>query len=670
MATGLGKTWLAAFDSSRPEFRRVLFVAHREEILQQARAVFRQVVPDASIGWLGGGIDERSADIVMASVQTLTSKIDEFTPEEFDYVVIDEFHHASAPSYRRVINRLEPRFLLGITATPQRTDRADLLALCEDNLVFECSLGEGIEQQQLSPFHYFGVPDPVDFQPLPWRSGRFDPTALESALIAANRSDAAFREWTQRRGSRTLAFCVSQRHADWMRDYFVGKGIRAASVHTGSTSAPREQTLVDLRNGDLDVVFSVDLFNEGTDVPEIDTVLMLRPTQSPILFMQQIGRGLRKSADKDALTIIDFVGNHRSFLLPLRIMSGLVDPTITESTLRRALETDTIALPPGCSVDYQLEAKETILRLLPSVGTRITAFANAWNAERGERPTALESYLAGFNPTTAKPNWFAALADEGLLAESENRVWRRHHDLLNDIASTAMTKSFKMVALRALISDSALATGATVDRLASLSRQIMLRDPRLRDDVSAKEIGDLSTVSVERWKSYWLKFPLTHLQTGGQFVLDGDIFRLVSTPDTEDTDTLEAMVSELCDWRLAAYLDRSTKDRILMKVSHSSGEPILRFDRNKQPDIPEGRAVPVEVNGENMLFDFMKIAVNVARRDPNGSNVLPEIMREWFGPDAGLPGTEFRVELRERAGEWSMLPYQNTDPTESLRVAN
>ena len=658
MATGLGKTWLAAFDSARPEFRRVLFVAHREEILDQARAVFRQVRPDASVGRLGGGRSELDADIVMASVQTLHRQVHAIPIDAFDYVIVDEFHHASSLTYRKVISALDPRFLLGITATPQRTDRADLLALCEDNLVFDCALAEGIDRGMLSPFHYHGVPDPIDFKPLPWRSGKFDPTALENALIAANRTQAAFREWSARRGTRTLAFCASQRHADWMSDYFAQQGIRTASVHAGPTSAPREQTLADLRSGALEIVFCVDIFNEGTDIPDLDTVLMLRPTTSPILFVQQIGRGLRKAVGKTSLTVIDFVGTHRSLLLPVRVLAGLADPTISEARLREAIENGDIKLPEGCSVDYELEAKQTILSLLPG-SLRVTSvdFAKTWAAERGDRPTAFETYAGGVSPSGSQPSWFEALGEEGLLTSAEQRVLERHRDLLVDVASTSMTKSYKMVTIRAMLLMGSLTSGADLTSLVATSHQLMLRDPRLRADVTAKAVGDMEAVSAATWQTYWTKFPLTHLQTGGQFRLRGNVFELVDPPAPEDAETLEAMMNELCEWRLASYLDRHSSARLLLKLSHTSGGPILRFDRTKQPRIPKGRGTPVQIGGEVLLLDFMKIAVNVARRDPDGPNVLAELMRDWFGPSAGLPGTTSYVELLQDGHAWVMVPY-------------
>ena len=243
LATGLGKTWVSAFDSRRPQYRRVLFLAHREELLLQAMAVFRRVHPLQSHGLLTSSVDESSADVVFASVQTLVNRMGAFAPDAFDYVIVDEFHHAAAQTYRRILGYLEPSFMLGLTATPDRTDGADLLALCDDNLIFEVNLAEGITRGALVPFDYLGVPDTIDFEPIPWRSGKFDPAALEAAAVTRERAEAAMLEWEQGAGDRTLAFCVSVRHAEYMADFFRQRGVLAAAVHASPGSAPRHQTL-------------------------------------------------------------------------------------------------------------------------------------------------------------------------------------------------------------------------------------------------------------------------------------------------------------------------------------------------------------------------------------------------------------------------------------------
>ena len=583
MATGLGKTWLAGFDSARPEFARVLFVAHREEILNQTREVFRRIRPDARIGLIKGPRLDLDADIVLASVQTLAQRLDQVPPEAFDYIVVDEFHHAAAETYRRVIDHVRPSFLLGLTATPDRLDSADLLALCEDNLVYECGLADGIAGDLLVPFEYFGVPDAVNFRPLPWRNSRFDPAALEHAVIAAERVSAAYDAWTAHRGSRTLAFCVSQRHADVMAEAFRDRGVRAVAVHAGERSAPRHASLDAFARGDLDVIFSVDLFNEGLDVPAIDTILLLRPTASPVVFLQQLGRGLRRSEGKTHVTAIDFVGNHRSFLTPARLLAGLalaeadaaganattadvatgVDSsaartaagTISDAELRRAL-TDGFTLPPGCRVRYDLAAVDTLLDLLPArSGSRLAAFVQAWIDERGTRPTAVQTFRAGFNPATAPGKWFAFLNDRGHLTDDERHVAGRHGPLLAHVAGMSITKSYKLVALRALLRGGWLTDPAPVADLAATSRWLVLRDPRLTADVVNSTTPDPAALTLAQWEAYWRKWPLAHLAGGGCFRLGDEAFGLVTPASPDDAPVLTAMIDELLDWRLTRYLD-------------------------------------------------------------------------------------------------------------------
>ena len=233
LATGLGKTWLSAFDST--EFQRVLFVAHREEILGQAMANFRKVRPNDYLGEYNGESKQLNADVLFASIQTLGKQthLDRFPAAHFDYVVVDEFHHASAATYRRLLRHFKPRFLLGLTATPERSDGADLLDLCGGNLVYRCDLAEGISKDLLCGFDYFGVPDEVDYANIPWRSTKFDEEALTTAVATQSRAENAFDQLERRGGKRTLAFCVSQRHADFMAKFFRSKGKRAVAVHSG-----------------------------------------------------------------------------------------------------------------------------------------------------------------------------------------------------------------------------------------------------------------------------------------------------------------------------------------------------------------------------------------------------------------------------------------------------
>lgn len=269
LATGLGKTWLSAFDSRG--FGRVLFVAHREEILNQALATFRRIRPNEYLGTYHGTEQHPHAAVIFASVQTLSRKahLECFDPEHFAYLVIDEFHHASAATYRRLIQYFRPQFLLGLTATPERSDGADLLDLCDGNLVYRCDLPEGIRRGLLCPFHYFGVPDHVDYRNIPWRSTRFDEEALTTAVATRARAENALEQLEKRGGTRTIAFCVSRRHANFMAHFFNNRGKRAAAVHSGTDSDPRAESREKLQAGELDIVCAVDMFNEGVDLPEL-----------------------------------------------------------------------------------------------------------------------------------------------------------------------------------------------------------------------------------------------------------------------------------------------------------------------------------------------------------------------------------------------------------------
>ncbi|MBC7206976.1 MAG: DEAD/DEAH box helicase family protein, partial [Methyloversatilis sp.] len=251
LATGLGKTWLSAFDAVRMGARRILFVAHREEILSQAAATFVRILPKKRVGYYTGRSRDADVDVLCASVQTLAKAehLERFAPQHFDYVVMDEFHHAAAGTYRRLLTHFAPSFLLGLTATPDRTDQSDILSLCDDNLIYSCHLFSGIEAGLLAPLHYYGIQDEsVDYREVPWRNGRFDPEQLSNKLATLARARHALREWRSRAQNRTLAFCVSTRHADYMAEQFINAGVSAAAVYAGS-SLGRAQALEKLHAG-------------------------------------------------------------------------------------------------------------------------------------------------------------------------------------------------------------------------------------------------------------------------------------------------------------------------------------------------------------------------------------------------------------------------------------
>ena len=562
LATGLGKTWLSAFDSNRREFRRILFVAHREEILTQAMETFRVCRPKARLGRYNGTHKDYDAEVLFASIQTLgrIANLRHFVPDQFDYIVVDEFHHAAATTYRKLIDHFSPKFLLGLTATPDRTDGADLLGLCQENLVFRCDAFEGIETGLLSKFSYFGVPDDVDYSQIPWRSSGFDEQALTLAVATQARAQNAFEQHRKLGGRRTLAFCVSRRHADFMAEYFGGRGLRTASVHSGPGSAPRTSSLEALEAGDLDVVFAVDMFNEGVDVPSIDTVLMLRPTESSIVWLQQFGRGLRRSDGKDRLRVIDYIGNHRSFLTKVRTLLQCASGDRALALKLEDLIAGRVELPVGCDVTYELEALDIMRSLLrpTTKGDALEAAYLDFKLQFGVRPTASEMYHAGFNPrSTGHGGWFEFVEHFGDLTADEKAVLANQGDFIELVLRTPMTRSFKMLLLRALRLEDNLPGEIEIDRLQKRFAMLAARHPAFRREISVPLNDDrglrkmLEQHPIDAWTGA--------RSSAGKTYFRYDAGRLVvSTPKPMTVQpAFNALIDEVIDWRLAEYLSRS-----------------------------------------------------------------------------------------------------------------
>lgn len=668
LATGLGKTWLAAFDTEQAQAGRVLFVAHREEILDQAMRTFRAIRPKALLGKYTGEEKVDDADVTFASIQTLGRRthLDRFAADAFDYIIVDEFHHASAATYRRLLDHFTPRFLLGLTATPERMDGADLLALCGENLVYRADLVEGIRRGLLSPFDYYGVPDEVDYEQIPWRSSRFDEEALTSAVATTSRADNALEQLQRRGGTRTIAFCVSQRHADFMRRHFLGAGLRVAAVHVGSSSDPRTRSLERLQAGELDVLFAVDMFNEGVDIPDIDTVLMLRPTESPVLWLQQFGRGLRWRQGK-RLKVIDYIGNHRTFLLKPRTLFQIDGGDAQLSYALKLLDEGRIGelLPPGCSVTYDLEAKEILRALIRPGGEGIADFYREFRERNGVRPTAIDAFEAFFDPKSVRRgygSWFQFVRTMGDLDGALDRAELGARAFLSAIEVTPMTRSFKMVVLLAMLAQDALPGSMDIRSLATRVRILARRSGTLREEFgeALEDDEQLMALLEENPIRAWTE----GRGTGGErfFSYERGVFSTVFDVPAPLREATATMIREIAEWRLAVYLRRSGieigADRIACKVSHANGRPILFLpSRDRFAGIPSGW-VDVTVDGEAMQAKFAKIAVNVMQRTGEEENVLADVMHRWFGPAAGQPGTTQMVEFVRSGGKYLLTPLQ------------
>jgi superfamily II DNA or RNA helicase/HKD family nuclease len=588
LATGLGKTWLSAFDSvafARETnvdlaSQRLLFVAHREEILDQALATYRRIRPGSVMGKFTGLAKDGDATVLFASIQTLSrlQHLQRFAPGHFGYIVVDEFHHAAADTYRRLLEHFRPGFLLGLTATPERTDGGDLLALCGHNLVFRCDLGEGVRAKLLSAFRYFGVHDEVDYNAVPWsrQSGRFDEMELTRALATERRAGNALQQWRQHGGDRTLGFCCSQMHADHMAGYFRQRGVRAVAVHSGATSAPRANSLRELEAGTLQVLFCVDMFNEGVDVPAIDTVLMLRPTESRIVWLQQFGRGLRRVADK-TLRVIDYIGNHRVFLTKVQaLLSSVLGHGESHHELRElvlALRRRDAELPAGCEITYDLQVVDVLTALLrPTTSEELLREAyEEFRVEHGRRPTAREMFMSGgLQRETLRRgfgSWFGLVGQMGDLAGQEREVMQRHASFLGEIEQSRMERSYKMLVLEAMLEEGALPGMIPTDVLAARLERIAERSPVLRKELAATIEGTSGTVAAMLRSNPLRAWAGTKRGDGSDFfALDGDRFGTRFGVDggpavaPEDRLTLPVLTRELVEWRLAEYLSRAWPD--------------------------------------------------------------------------------------------------------------
>jgi len=351
-ATGTGKTYMSAFDVKNVKPRRLLFIVHREEILKKAKDTFEMLLPNEgfTFGLLTGNHKQKHVDYVFATIQTISKCFHEFERDEFDYLIIDEAHHATSPTYQTVFDYFEPQFTLGMTATPERSDGYNVFDLFDNNVALEVRLHEALEDELVIPFHYFGITDidgvdlsDVDIDNITEITKRLKVNERVDFII--EKMDFYGHDGEKRKG---LGFCVSIEHAQYMASEFNKRGYKSIFLYGADAPEKREQYIQRLEDDqdELEFIFTVDIFNEGVDIPSINTVLMLRPTNSPIIFIQQLGRGLRKHADKSFLTVLDYIGNHqKTFLIALALNGSRY---YDKESLKVAVATG-FANIPGCT---------------------------------------------------------------------------------------------------------------------------------------------------------------------------------------------------------------------------------------------------------------------------------------------------------------------------------
>lgn len=372
-ATGTGKTYMAAFDVLHSQPKRVLFLIHREEILNAAKASFRRLSKNRSksMGSFTGALKEPGCDYLFATVQSMHNHLEEFDPKAFPYIIVDEAHHSSSPTYQKILSYFQPEFVLGMTATPERSDDNNIFELYDNNVAIELRLREALEMNLVIPFHYFGITDleSIDLSDLSVHN-KDDLQEIAKRLQVNARVDLILEKMEfyghdgQKR--KCIGFCASVEHAEYMAREFnkPGRGIPSICLTGQNKPSEREEAIRRLEDDQdpLEVIFTVDIFNEGVDIPSVNLVLMLRPTDSPIIFIQQLGRGLRKHEQKEYLTVLDFIGNHsKAFLIAIALNGARY---YDKESLKVAVATQFASIPGCTNIQLDRISQERILKQL------------------------------------------------------------------------------------------------------------------------------------------------------------------------------------------------------------------------------------------------------------------------------------------------------------------
>ena len=570
-ATGVGKTYLAAFDSK--EFERVLFVAHREEILRQAAASFYNVRKSKDYGFFNGAQKDVHNAVVFASVSTLGQKKylkeDYFARDYFDYIVIDEFHHAVTKYYRNIVDYFQPQFLLGLTATPERMDGRSIYEICDYNVPYEISLKDSINRGMLVPFHYYGVYDDTDYSNLRIVRGRYDEEELNITYIGnARRYDLIYKHYRKYGSKRALGFCCSRKHAEDMAREFIARGIKAVAVHSGEDSPykmERKEAVKKLIDGEISVIFSVDMFNEGISIDNVDMVLFLRPTESPVVFLQQLGRGLRRYKGKEYLNVLDFIGNYERAGQARWFLAGEV------SAAGKGGSRSIVEYPDDCIVDFDMK----LLDLFEEMDKRSMTIAERIKNDfyrvkdlLGKIPTRMELFTymddevyrlcmanAAKNPFR---KYLKYLDQLGLLTTDEQKLFDGiGSDFLEMLETTNMSKVYKMPVLYTFYNAGDVRMEITDEQLLSVWKEFFKKDGNWKD------LGIVNSFTkylelTDRWHIKKMHEMPIHflLESGKGFFVEEDGYALKLRSDLKEVIKGKAFcdhMKDVLDYRTVHY---------------------------------------------------------------------------------------------------------------------
>lgn len=530
-ATGVGKTYLAAFDSK--SYERVLFVAHREEILKQAAASFRNVRNSEDYGFFTG--EEKSTDksVIFASVATLgrSEYLSEkyFAPDYFQYLVIDEFHHAVNEQYQRIVKYFKPQFLLGLTATPERMDGRNIYELCDYNVPYEISLKDAINKGMLVPFHYYGIYDDTDYSGLHLIRGRYDEKELNETYIGnVHRHDLIYKYYCKYGSKKALGFCCSRAHAEEMAKEFCERGIPSVAVYSnanGTYSEERGKAIKKLKSGEIRVIFSVDMFNEGVDITSVDMVMFLRPTESPIVFLQQLGRGLRRSKGKEYLNVLDFIGNYEK--------AGRVRFLLTGRTLGKNEyynPADRSAFPDDCLIDFDMklidlfsEMDKKHLKVRDQIRNEYYRVKELLGRipSRMDLFTYMDDDIYRVAITHSKDNPFKRYLDFrkelGELTEEENLLYSGiGREFINLIENTNMSKVYKMPVLMAFYNHGNIRSQVSEEDLLDSWKEFFSTGTNWKDLDTGITYEKYCSISDKEHIKKILQMPVHFLQESGK----------------------------------------------------------------------------------------------------------------------------------------------------------
>ena len=575
-ATGVGKTYLAAFDSAK--YKRVLFVAHREEILRQAAVSFRNVRCSEDYGFFDGKRKDTDKAVIFASVATLGRKeylTDAyFAPDYFDYLVIDEFHHAVNDQYRRIVDYFKPQFLLGLTATPERMDGKNIYEICDYNVPYEISLKEAINKGMLVPFHYYGIYDETDYSSLHLVKGRYDEKELNETYIGnVRRYDLIYKYYKKYRSRRALGFCCSRQHAEEMAREFCERGVEAVAVYSnadGEFSEDRERAIEKLRNQEIKVIFSVDMFNEGVDIAELDMVMFLRPTESPIVFLQQLGRGLRTCRGKEYLNVLDFIGNYEKAGRAPRLLSGGKD-----LGGKTAFSYSDIEYPDDCIVDFDMRLidlfRELDRRSL-SVRERIRQeYYRVKELFNGRVPTRMELFtymdddIYQYCMKHAKENPFRRYLEflkemDELSAEEEAVYAGIGREFLTLIETTDMQKVYKMPILYSFYHDGDVRLAVTDAEVLQAWKEFFDHGTNWKDFAAGITYDEYKAMTDAQHLSKAKSMPIRFLKASGKgFFVEKEGYALAIREEMKEVvgnETFKGHMKDILEYRTMEYYRR------------------------------------------------------------------------------------------------------------------